>query len=40
MLDEHVAGRADRTRELFSLLSLGLWHRGFVAARPEAAAAR
>jgi asparagine synthase (glutamine-hydrolysing) len=40
MLDEHAAGRADRTRELFSLLSLGLWHRGFVAARPEVAAAR
>ena len=40
LLDEHASGRADRTRQLFCLLSLGLWHRGFVAARPEVAAAR
>jgi asparagine synthase (glutamine-hydrolysing) len=33
LIDSHVAGRADRTRELFCLLSLGLWHRGVVAAR-------
>ena len=40
LLDEHASGRADHTRQLFCLLSLGLWHRGFVAARPEVAAAR
>ena len=40
LLDDHAAARADRTRQLFCLLSLGLWHRGFVAARPEVAAAR
>jgi asparagine synthase (glutamine-hydrolysing) len=34
LLDSHAAGRAERTRELFGLLSLGLWHRGFVASRP------
>jgi len=27
----HAARREDRTRELFCLLSLGLWHRAFVA---------
>jgi asparagine synthase (glutamine-hydrolysing) len=31
MLDEHAGGSADHTRQLFSLLSLGLWHRGVVA---------
>jgi asparagine synthase (glutamine-hydrolysing) len=40
LLDEHAAARADHTRQLFCLLSLGLWHRGFVAARPEVAVAR
>jgi asparagine synthase (glutamine-hydrolysing) len=40
LLDEHGAARADHTRQLFCLLSLGLWHRGFVAARPEVAVAR
>jgi asparagine synthase (glutamine-hydrolysing) len=40
LLDDHVAGRADHTRQLFCLLSLGLWHRGFVAAPPAVAAAR
>jgi asparagine synthase (glutamine-hydrolysing) len=39
LLDEHAAGH-DRHRELFSLLSLGLWHRGFVAAPPAVAAAQ
>ena len=40
LIDDHAAGRADHTRQLFCLLSLGLWHRGFVATRPEVAAAR
>jgi len=40
LLDDHGAGRADHTRQLFCLLSLGLWHRGFVAAPPQVAAAR
>jgi asparagine synthase (glutamine-hydrolysing) len=38
LADEHAAGRADHTRRLFCLLSLGLWHRGFVQARPPVAA--
>jgi len=37
MLDDHAGGRADHTRQLFSLLSLGLWHRGVVQARPAVA---
>jgi len=40
LLDAHAAGRADHARELFCLLSLGLWHRGFIAARPNAVSAR
>ncbi len=32
MLDAHGDGHADHTRQLFCLLSLGLWHRGIVAA--------
>jgi asparagine synthase (glutamine-hydrolysing) len=36
MLEAHAAGRADHTRQLFCLLSLGLWHRGVVGA-PAAA---
>ncbi|MDX6697658.1 MAG: hypothetical protein QOE65_1055 [Solirubrobacteraceae bacterium] len=39
LADEHAAGRADHTRRLFCLLSLGLWHRGFVQTRPPVAAA-
>lgn len=31
LLERHSTGRADHTRELFCLLSLGLWHRGMVA---------
>ncbi|MBX5469677.1 MAG: asparagine synthase (glutamine-hydrolyzing) [Thermoleophilaceae bacterium] len=30
LIEEHAVGRHDRTRELFCLLSLGLWHRAFV----------
>ena len=37
LIDAHAEGRADHTRLLFCLLSLGLWHRGFVAARPSPA---
>jgi asparagine synthase (glutamine-hydrolysing) len=40
LLESHVEGRADHTRQLFCLLSLGLWHRGFVASGPAAAVAR
>lgn len=38
MLDAHADGRADHTRQLFCLLSLGLWQRAVVAP-PTAAAA-
>ena len=38
LLDAHVDGRADHTRQLFCLLSLGLWHRGVVKVRPAVAA--
>ncbi|MDX6671077.1 MAG: hypothetical protein QOI91_1440 [Solirubrobacteraceae bacterium] len=38
LADAHAAGRADHTRTLFCLLSLGLWHRGFVQSRPPVAA--
>lgn len=34
MLDAHAQGRADHTRQLFCLLSLGLWHRGIAADQP------
>ena len=33
LIESHSSGRADHTRELFCLLSLGLWHRGVVATR-------
>ena len=39
LADAHAAGRADNSRVLFCLLSLGLWHRGFVQSRPPVAAA-
>jgi asparagine synthase (glutamine-hydrolysing) len=39
LLESHASGRADHTRQLYCLLSLGLWHRGFVASRPAAAVA-
>ena len=35
LIDAHADGRADHTRVLFCLLSLGLWHRAFVAGRPS-----
>ena len=38
-MESHADGRADHTRQLFCLLSLGLWHRGFVASRPAGAQA-
>jgi asparagine synthase (glutamine-hydrolysing) len=38
LVEAHASGRADHTRQLFCLLSLGLWHRGFVAAPPAVAA--
>ena len=38
LLDAHVDGRADHTRQLFCLLSLGLWHRGVAKVRPAVAA--
>jgi asparagine synthase (glutamine-hydrolysing) len=37
LLNAHVDGRADHTRQLFCLLSLGLWHRGVAAMRPDTA---
>jgi asparagine synthase (glutamine-hydrolysing) len=40
LVKSHADGRVDHTRQLFCLLSLGLWHRGFVASRPAAAVAR
>ena len=40
MIERHGRGEADLTRTLFCLLSLGLWHRGFAAARPSARTAR
>lgn len=39
LADAHASGRADHTRVLFCLLSLGLWHRGFVRSRPPVPAA-
>ena len=39
LVESHADGRADHTRQLFCLLSLGLWHRGFVASRPAGAQA-
>jgi asparagine synthase (glutamine-hydrolysing) len=39
LIDAHALGRADHTRVLFCLLSLGLWYRAFVAARPASAVA-
>jgi asparagine synthase (glutamine-hydrolysing) len=38
LADDHTRGRADNTRTLFCLLSLGLWHRGFVQSRPPVTA--
>jgi asparagine synthase (glutamine-hydrolysing) len=35
LLDEHRAGRVDRTEELFALWMFEAWHRALVA-RPEA----
>ncbi|MFL5827523.1 MAG: asparagine synthase (glutamine-hydrolyzing) [Thermoleophilaceae bacterium] len=39
LIEEHASGARDRTRELFCLLSLGLWHRAFVETPAPAAAA-
>jgi asparagine synthase (glutamine-hydrolysing) len=35
----HESGERDLTKQLFLLLSLGLWHRGFVTGRAPLAAA-
>ena len=38
-VDDHVAGRRDRARELWTLLTLELWHQAWVdgdGVRPEA----
>jgi asparagine synthase (glutamine-hydrolysing) len=32
LVEDHAEGRADHARELFCLLSLGLWHRAFFPA--------
>jgi asparagine synthase (glutamine-hydrolysing) len=39
LVDAHTTGRADHTRQLFCLLSLGLWHQGVVATPAVSAAA-
>ena len=39
LIGEHERRQRDRTKQLFLLLSLGLWHRGFVAGGVAAAAA-
>jgi asparagine synthase (glutamine-hydrolysing) len=38
MIDDHAAGERDLTRQLFCLLGLGLWHRGFAARGPDPSA--
>jgi asparagine synthase (glutamine-hydrolysing) len=38
-VDDHLAGRRDRARELWTLLTLELWHRTFMDATPSAVAA-
>jgi asparagine synthase (glutamine-hydrolysing) len=40
MIGEHREGRRDWTRQLFCLLSLGLWHRSFVGDTPDLSAER
>ncbi|HEY2956423.1 MAG TPA: asparagine synthase (glutamine-hydrolyzing) [Candidatus Eisenbacteria bacterium] len=35
LVDEHVAGRRDRARELWTLLTLELWHQAFVDRAPR-----
>jgi asparagine synthase (glutamine-hydrolysing) len=39
LIDAHERGERDLTKQLFLLLSLGLWHRGFVAGGTPAAVA-
>ncbi|HEX6460740.1 MAG TPA: asparagine synthase (glutamine-hydrolyzing) [Thermoleophilaceae bacterium] len=39
LIDVHERGERDLTKQLFLLLSLGLWHRGFVAGGTAAAVA-
>ena len=34
LIEAHASGKADHTRQLFCLLSLGLWHRELVSERP------
>jgi asparagine synthase (glutamine-hydrolysing) len=38
-VDDHLAGRRDRSRELWTLLTLELWHRQWIDREPERAAA-
>lgn len=38
-VDDHLAGRRDRARELWTLLTLELWHRAFVDQSPRPAVA-
>jgi len=37
LVEEHVAGRRDRARELWTLLSLELWHQAFIDRAPRPA---
>ena len=37
ILREHLSGRRDNSRHLWSLLMLELWHRAFIDQQPEAA---
>jgi asparagine synthase (glutamine-hydrolysing) len=39
LVESHTGGRADHTRQLFCLLSLGLWHQGVVTTPAASAAA-
>jgi asparagine synthase (glutamine-hydrolysing) len=38
-LDDHFEGRRDRAREIWTLLTLELWHRAFIDGRPQPAVA-
>jgi asparagine synthase (glutamine-hydrolysing) len=37
LVDEHVTGRRDRARELWTLLTLELWHQAFIDRTPRPA---
>ena len=38
-VDDHLDGRRDRARELWTLLTLELWHRAFIDSKPGPAVA-